>query len=122
MNSSPRILFVDDDDGIRQFVSMALEDEGYEVVTAVDGMAALSLLQQQPPHLILTDMRMPGMDGWAFVRNYRQTAKPHVPVIVVTAARDAAVSASEVNADGYLSKPFHLDDLLALVQSYTPHL
>lgn len=119
MPSAARILFVDDDEGIRQFVDMALSDEGYQVRTANDGAAALKLIPEYDPELIVTDMRMPGMDGWAFVRAYRQLPDPHVPVVVVTAARDAAASAREVDADAYLGKPFHLDDLLDLVDRYT---
>ena len=66
-----KALVVDDDDAIRQFLRMALTDNGYEVVTAGDGWAALDLARESPPDVIFLDMRMPGMDGWTFARLYR---------------------------------------------------
>ncbi len=113
-----QILVVDDDDSIRTFVSMALADEGYTVVTAAHGAAALKSIDQEPPALILLDMRMPIMDGWAFAQAYQQTPAPHAPIITLTAARDAAVFAGQINANSYLAKPFTLDDLLNLVSQF----
>jgi CheY-like chemotaxis protein len=63
-------------------------------------------------------MRMPVMDGWEFARAYRELPGPHVPIIVVTAARDARTRAPEVNAEDFLGKPFDLDDLLVVVAQY----
>src|SRR5436309_3406591 len=63
-----RILLVDDDDSIRQVVTVFLTDEGYEVAGAGDGQAALDLLATFKPDIILLDLRMPVMDGWEFVR------------------------------------------------------
>jgi DNA-binding response OmpR family regulator len=113
-----RILVVDDDDSIRQFIVMALGDAGYEVESAEDGQAALRALETVPPDLILLDMRMPVMDGWAFSGAYRRLAVRHVPLVVLTAARDAAQTAAEVGADGFLAKPFELHELLALVRDF----
>lgn len=113
-----RILLIDDDESIRQFIEMALSDDGYEVQTAADGQVALDLLPRWPPHLILLDMRMPLMDGWAFSSAYRLTAPPHVPIIVITAARDAAGYAAEIGANAYLSKPFDLGELVRLVGQF----
>jgi two-component system, chemotaxis family, chemotaxis protein CheY len=112
------ILVVDDDEGIRSFVEMALDGEGYRVSTATNGAAALELVSQQAPDLILLDMRMPVMDGWAFTRAYRSRPGPHAPIVVITAARDAGERAAQVNADDYLGKPFDLDELLNLVERY----
>lgn len=112
------VLVVDDDDSIREFVSVALTDEGYEVLTAEDGAAALETVQRRQPGVILLDMRMPVMDGWEFARAYRAFPDPHVPIVVVTAARDAADRAAQIQADGYLAKPFDLDDLLAIVERF----
>lgn len=114
----PRILVVDDDEGICEFVKMALGDAGYEVATAENGRAALDLLASWQPSLILLDMRMPRMDGWEFSRAYRQTPEPHVPIVVVTAARDAAQSAAEIQADAHLAKPFRLADLIQIVRRF----
>lgn len=119
MSRAAQILVVDDDPAILVCVSMALEDEGYVVQTATNGARALEAVQQSAPALILLDMRMPVMDGWAFVRAYRQLPRPHVPIIVLTAARDAGLYASEVDAAAHLAKPFDLNELLHMVAHYT---
>jgi CheY-like chemotaxis protein len=118
MATSQPVLVVDDDESIREFVSVALTDEGYTVLTARDGAVALQWVSRQRPGVILLDMRMPVMDGWEFSRAYRATPEPHAPIIVVTAARDAADRAAQIDADGYLAKPFDLLDLLAIVERY----
>jgi two-component system, chemotaxis family, chemotaxis protein CheY len=110
-----RVLVVDDDAAIRQFIQMALEGSGYEVTTAEDGQEALVSVRSAPPRVILLDMRMPVMDGWAFTRAYRETPPPHAPIVVLTAARDAGEYASDVDADAFLAKPFNLRELLVLV-------
>jgi two-component system, chemotaxis family, chemotaxis protein CheY len=113
--SSARVLVVEDDDTIRDFVTIALQSVGYDVGSARHGAAALDLLQDDEPNLILLDMRMPVMDGWQFSRLYREAPGPHAPIVVFTAAQDARETAEEVQADGFLAKPFHLADLLAVV-------
>jgi CheY-like chemotaxis protein len=114
-----RILVVDDDTSIRSFVEMALDGEGYAVSTATNGAQALAVTGQLQPDLILLDMRMPVMDGWTFARKYRDQAGPHAPIVVITAATDAGQRAAEIQADGFLGKPFDLDELLGLVSRYT---
>ncbi len=115
-----RILVVDDDEGIREFVGWALADEGYEIMAAPDGAAALKLSRKVRPDLILLDMRMPVMDGWEFARAFRAVPGLPVPVVLMTAARDAAALAAEIHADGYLAKPFDLSELLEVVGRYRP--
>ena len=110
-----RVLVVDDDAAIRQFIQMALEGSGYEVATAEDGQEALAAVRAAPPRVILLDMRMPVMDGWAFTRAYREMPPPHAPIVVLTAARDAGEYAGDVDADAFLAKPFNLRELLGLV-------
>lgn len=110
-----RVLVVDDD-SIRDFVSVALSYEGYEVVSAENGEAALGAIDRgRGVAVILLDMRMPVMDGWEFARVYRERPGPHAPIIVLTAARDAADYAAQIQADGFLAKPFDLDALLRTV-------
>lgn len=118
MTQPARILVVDDDPDIRTAIGMTLEEEGYVVDTASHGADALVLLEQTPPALILLDMRMPVLDGWGFMQAYRQSSLPMVPVIVLTAARDAAVYAHEVAATDYLAKPFRIEELLRVVAEY----
>ncbi len=118
MSATGPVLVVDDDEGIREFVAIALSDEGYEVATATDGAAALELVEQRPPAVILLDMRMPVMDGWAFTREYRRRPGPHAPIVVVTAARDAGDRAAQIGAEGVLPKPFRLAELLDVVGEF----
>ncbi len=116
MSEAQHVLVVDDDESIRDFVHTALVDDGYEVTEAPDGAAALALVALRRPDVILLDMLMPVMDGWAFARAYRQTAGPHAPIIVVSAARDTATRAADINAAGILAKPFRLEALFDCVR------
>jgi CheY-like chemotaxis protein len=109
------VLVVDDDESILDLVQMALEDEGYSVVLARNGVEALDQLELITPALILLDMRMPEMDGWQFAEAYRQASTQVAPIVVITAASNAAERAAQIEADGYLGKPFDLDELIAVV-------
>jgi CheY-like chemotaxis protein len=113
-----QVLVIDDDEGIREVVAMAASAIGYEVVSVGDGAAALERLATSQPAVILLDMRMPTMDGWAFAQAYDHLPEPHAPVIVMTAAHDAATRAAEINATAYLAKPFHLADLHACIEQW----
>src|SRR5215207_6118737 len=112
-----RVLVVDDDPDIRLLIRYALVDEGYEVDEASDGQVALDLAGRRKPDIIVLDMRMPRMDGWEFSRLYRERHGALVPIIVLTAARDAALRAADIHAEGYIAKPFDLEELLELVSS-----
>jgi CheY-like chemotaxis protein len=107
-----RILVVDDDLGIRLSLAALLEDEGYIVETATNGEQALSCIALQRPTVVLLDMRMPVMDGWTFARELRQRGI-ELPLVVMTAARDAEAWADEVAATAYAPKPFDYPSLLA---------
>lgn len=115
MKASRQILVIDDDEAIREFVSLALSDEGYEVLGAANGAVALELLSTTRPHLILLDTRMPIMNGLEFADTYRRTPGPHAPIVVLTAALDADTLAREIAAEALLPKPFDLDDLVRVV-------
>jgi CheY-like chemotaxis protein len=112
------ILVVDDDPAIRELIEQALGDEGYAVLTAEHGAAALQIVASTTPAVILLDMRMPVMDGWTFARQYRAAYQPAAPIVVCTAARDAGERAAQIGADGTLPKPFKLDDLLDTVERF----
>jgi len=114
------ILVVDDDDTIAMTLESFLVEEGYKVMVAHNGKEALERAEELPPAVILLDMKMPIMDGWAFANAYRQQDGPHAPIIVMTAAHDSRQRASEIAADGFIPKPFDLDDLLALIHRYLP--
>lgn len=112
-----RVLVIDDDPGIRRLISYALADEGYTVDEAAEGKAALELVSAQHPDIILLDMKMPGIDGWEFAKLYRERYARQAPIIVLTAAQDAARRSADIDAQAYVSKPFELDDLVARVSA-----
>jgi CheY-like chemotaxis protein len=114
----PSLLVVEDDGDLRTVMELMLADAGYRVRTAANGAEALHELARELPELILLDMRMPVMDGWSFAREFRARYDHQRPIIVITAAEEAAGRAAAVEADGYLSKPFELDDLLATVERF----
>jgi CheY-like chemotaxis protein len=109
------ILVVDDDEVVRSSVELALADEGFPVVAASDGAAAVAIISHQPLLLVLLDMKMPCIDGLAFAQAYRQQPRPHAPIIVMTTAADPAQCAAEVGAEAFLGKPYELRELLNLV-------
>lgn len=114
------VLVVDDDDTIAMTLESFLVEEGYKVMVAHNGKEALERAEASSPAVILLDMKMPVMDGWAFASAYRQQDGPHAPIIVMTAAHDSRQRASEIAADGFIPKPFDLDELLALMRRYLP--
>jgi CheY-like chemotaxis protein len=108
------ILVIDDDPAILTTLTDILQFEGYHVVTATNGAEALHRIDEGIPRLVLLDMRMPVMDGWAFARALRERGIT-LPIFVMTAAQDARRWAQEIGAAGYLAKPFDLPDLLDTV-------
>jgi two-component system, chemotaxis family, chemotaxis protein CheY len=111
------ILVVDDDPSILEAVADLLRLEGYEVSTAADGAEALEAVEQEPPSLVLLDMRMPVLDGWGFAKALRDRGI-RLPILVMTAARDAAGWAREIGAQGYVAKPFDIGELLDAVSEH----
>ena len=116
MTGIRQVLVVEDDSDIRETLELVLTSEGYDVVTAPHGAAALALLDQLRPSAILLDMKMPVMDGWAFLVHYRQRPGRQAPVVVVSAAQDDARRAADVGADAYVAKPFAIDDVLRALE------
>lgn len=112
------ILLVDDDESILSTVRLLLTEEGYPVVVAANGKEALQHIATQKPSLILLDMKMPVMDGWAFAMAYREFPGPHAPIVVMTAAHDARQRAAEIAADDVIAKPFDVNRLLDVVRKY----
>src|SRR5262249_62028026 len=115
MSRTRRVLVVDDDDDIREMLDMVLSAEGYEVLSAADGAAALDTARQSPPDVILLDVKMQGMNGTEFARRYQEEPAPHAPIIAVTAAQDGGERAAQMEAAGYLAKPFTGGVLLEMV-------
>ncbi len=117
--TSPAILVVDDEPQVRKVVRSVLEADGYEVVEAADGPAALLLLNSvggpRGPHLVVLDIAMPGIDG---IEVCRQIPNGRTKVVMLTASDDAEsrIAAEEAGADRYLTKPFSAVDLLDAVR------
>ncbi len=111
-----RILIIDDEKVIREGVGRALSKRGYEIVKAEDGNRGLELLKEQDFHIVLTDLMMPGIDGFA-VMEWIQENQPHVEVIVITgfATVSKAVSAMKQGAFDFVGKPFTPDYIRVVI-------
>jgi DNA-binding response OmpR family regulator len=111
------ILVVDDQSSVRQLLQEYLSEQGFRVITAIDGQAAIYTTRHDPPDLILLDIMMPKMDGYQFLRQYRQERK--TPVIIITAREGEtdAVLGLELGADDYVIKPFRMRELVARIQA-----
>lgn len=112
-----RILAVDDDERVLNFLRVKLKTSGYEVLTATDGIEALDQAQAQEPDLILLDVVMPKMDGFETLKQLRKFSA--VPVIMLSAkgADIDKIKGLELGADDYLPKPFNPDELVARVEA-----
>src|SRR5687768_4432572 len=112
----PAILLVDDDHTLLSAIARRVARAGYEVRTATSGPAALKLLDVSWPALMVVDLMMPGMDGFELCRRVKQLAD--LPIIVLSAvdASEAKVSALELYAEDYVTKPFDPDELVARIQ------
>ena len=108
------VLVVEDDAGTRDLLQMILEEAGYGVRTAHDGAEALERIREAPPAVILLDLFMPVLNGWAFLAAYEHTPAPRAPVAVMSVDVDAARKAP---ADVWLEKPFGVTELLNVVRS-----
>ena len=111
-----RCLIVDDEPRLRQVLARVMRADGFECVEAANGVEALELLEREPVTLVLTDLRMPRMDGVELLRRVR-ARYPDTAVVLVTAVGDVdvAVSCLAIGAMDYLTKPFHLEEVRARV-------
>jgi two-component system response regulator MprA len=112
-----RILIIEDDDRILQFIRRGLTYEGYQVETAEDGPAGLASARDIPPDLVVLDWMLPGMDGLEICRRLR--AAGDIPILMLT-AKDSVpdrVEGLDAGADDYLVKPFEFDELLARIRA-----
>lgn len=112
-----RVLVVEDDEGLRDTLAEVLADDGHDVRVASDGEAALDEVRAWRPEIIVLDLMMPRMDGYAF--RARQRLLPGAPpakILILSAARDVESAAADLEADGWLAKPFGLHDVLTAIQ------
>ncbi len=117
MTDPARVLVVDDEPSITDFIALGLRHEGYEVRTAPDGRAALRVVDEFHPQLVILDLMMPRMDGWELTRALSGDARRG---LIILSARDETgdrVAGLELGADDYLVKPFEFGELLARVRA-----
>jgi DNA-binding NarL/FixJ family response regulator len=116
---SKRLLVVDDEPNLLRAVAACLKAEDYEVSTARSGYEALMHLAQSVPDLIISDIRMPGMDGYKLARQLRASPRTAlVPIVFLTAKDETAdrIEGFRAGIDAYLTKPFEPDELIAVVR------
>jgi DNA-binding NarL/FixJ family response regulator len=113
-----RLLVVDDDPGLLLAVSETLRAEGYDVKTARRGADALVIVAQSLPDLIISDIRMPGMDGYQLVNNLRSNPRTRLIPIVFLSAKDETsdrIQGFKTGVDAYITKPFEPEELVAVI-------
>src|SRR6266705_611624 len=113
----PKILVVDDELQIARVLKTTLSARGYSIRTASDGDDALQVMKSWTPDLVITDLRMPNMDGVELCRHLR--AKSGIPIIVLSVRNEerTKVEALDAGADDYVTKPFSVNELLARVRA-----
>jgi len=117
---SKRLLVVDDEVNLLRAVEACLRAEGFEIVTARSGAAALVSVAQTVPDLIVSDIRMPGMSGYELAQQLRASSRTAlVPVVFLTAKGDTGdrIEGFRAGVDAYLTKPFEPDELIAVIKN-----
>ncbi len=117
---SAQLLLVDDEPGLREAVQAYLEDEGFSVQVASNANDGWDLLQQQHPDLVITDLMMPQVDGFEFLKRMREDPRFKVMPVVFLTARGMTgdrIQGYQAGCDAYLSKPFDPDELVAIVRN-----
>lgn len=113
----PLVLVVDDEASLRALLTELLEEAGYAVITAGNGLAALSLLRHERPAVVLTDYTMPALDGPGLIQRLRNSpATRHIPIIAMSATRPPASVRGDVP---FIEKPFDVDEVLEAIALHT---
>lgn len=113
------IMIVDDDVDIHVLVKKTLASLGCVIAEAYDGNEALAMVSRTKPDLLLVDLTMPRVDGWTFIKKYRELTGSHTPVVVLTSRSgflDKTVMSRMTDIDAYVTKPFQPTELRAIVQ------
>jgi two-component system KDP operon response regulator KdpE len=122
MNAQLRILVVDDEPAIRRFLRTSLSAQGHAVLEAEDGETGLAMLHRNAVDVLVLDLGLPGIGGLEVLRRLRDEGST-VPVIVLSSRSDEAgkVTALDIGADDYVTKPFGMDELLARIRAAVRH-
>ena len=113
-----RLVVVDDEPTIRELLTTSLRFTGFEVHAAADGLSALALVKDTEPDLVVLDVMLPDLDGFAVTRRMRERGQ-HVPVLFLTARDDTAdkIAGLTVGGDDYVTKPFSLEEVVARIRA-----
>jgi two-component system, OmpR family, KDP operon response regulator KdpE len=121
MTKRPRILVVDDEAAIRRFLKTGLASEGYDVVEAETGAAAIDLAVKEKPDLVILDLGLPDRDGLEVLQQLRRTSLMPVVVLSVRSDEKGKVAALDLGADDYVTKPFGMSELIARIRAALRH-
>ena len=116
----PTVLLADDEEGVRFTLAEVLSEADVDVIEAADGRAALEVIEQREVDLVISDVKMPGLDGMELLRRIREL-RPELKVVLITAhgSESLAVEAMKLGAYDYFAKPFEVDEVLAVVRRAT---
>jgi len=118
IDSHPSLLVVDDEEAVRELIGTTLKSaaEGYDVTLAPDGPSALRMMKTKAFDVLITDLKMPGMDGMTLIREAKSTS-PDLSVVIITAvpSQTSAIDAINLGVSGYLTKPFRMPQILSVV-------
>jgi len=117
MHGKQKVLVIDDDVNICELIRLYIEKEGYEVLTAYNGVKAIEAFKEFTPNIIVLDIMLPGIDGWQVCREIRKISS--IPIIMLTAKGETfdKVLGLELGADDYMVKPFEPKELVARVKA-----
>ncbi len=117
MVNKTKVLVIDDDINICELIKLYLEKEGYEIMTAYNGIKAIEAFKEHTPSIVILDIMLPGVDGWQVCREIRKVSS--IPIIMLTAKGETfdKVLGLELGADDYMVKPFEPKELVARVKA-----
>ena len=120
MGAEPRVLIVEDDDVVREMLSVALDDAGFEIVAALDGLHALRTAVATQPDVVLLDLGLPELDGSGYVERWRERDEhaQEVPVIVMSGLPYGRQIADEIGAVQFFAKPFDIEEVIAAIRRH----
>jgi two-component system KDP operon response regulator KdpE len=118
----PNVLIVDDEPAIRRFLRTSLDAQGYRVSEAAGGQAALDMIRNHPPDVLVLDLGLPDVDGFEIIRRLRAEGSA-LPIVVLSSRTDerGKVEALDLGADDFVTKPFGIDELLARIRAALRH-